>query len=58
MGKNAINDEMQMVAVGKNSQIARLKKIAKETKVSLVIGIVLLILFVNGQLCSGVRSSD
>lgn len=45
MGKNAINDEMQMVAVGKNSQIARLKKIAKETKVSLVIGIVLLILF-------------
>ncbi len=42
MGKNAINDEMQMVAVGKNSQIARLKKIAK---VSLVIGIVLLILF-------------
>ena len=45
MEKNAINDEMQMVAVGKNSQIARLKKIAKETKVSLVIGIVLLILF-------------
>lgn len=45
MGKNATNDGMQGIAIGKNSQIARLKKIAKETNVSLVIGIVLLILF-------------
>ena len=45
MGKDATNDVMQGMAIGKNSQIARLNKIAKETKVSLGIGIVLLVLF-------------
>ena len=45
MGKDATNDVMQGMAIGKNSQIARLKRIAKETKVSLAIGIVLLVLF-------------
>ena len=45
MGKDATNDVMQGMAIGKNSQIARLKRIAKETRVSLAIGIVLLVLF-------------
>lgn len=45
MEKNATNDVMQGMAVGKNSQIARLKRIAKETRISLAIGIVLLGLF-------------
>jgi len=45
MGKDATNDVMQGMAVGKNSQIARLRRISKETKVSLGIGIVLLLLF-------------
>lgn len=45
MEKNDTNDVAQGPVPGKNSQIARLKKIAKETNVSLVIGIVLLLLF-------------
>ncbi|MBD5452084.1 MAG: HAMP domain-containing protein, partial [Lachnospiraceae bacterium] len=45
MEMNDTNDVAQGPVPGKNSQIARLKKIAKETNVSLVIGIVLLLLF-------------
>lgn len=45
MGKNVTNDVTQNMAAGKNSQIARLKKIAKETNISLAVGIVLLVLF-------------
>ncbi len=45
MEKNTTNDVTQGMAVGKNSQIARLRRIAKETKGSLAIGIVLLGLF-------------
>lgn len=45
MEKNVTNDGTQGMAAGKNSQIVRLKKIAKETKISLAVGIVLLVLF-------------
>lgn len=47
MENNDTNDvtQDQKPVFGKNSQIARLNKIAKETNVSLVIGIVLLVLF-------------
>ena len=45
MEMNDTNDVAQEPVPGKNSQIARLKKIAKDTNVSLVIGIVLLLLF-------------
>lgn len=45
MEKNTTNDGMQGMTLGKNSQIARLKRIAKETKGSLAVGIVLLGLF-------------
>lgn len=45
MEKNDTNEFVQEPVLGKNSQIARLKKIAKETNISLVVGIVLLFLF-------------
>lgn len=45
MEKDTTNEVMQGMTLGKNSQIARLKRISKETKISLGIGIVLLGLF-------------
>lgn len=45
MKKNDTKDVVQEPIFGKNSQIARLKKIAKDTNISLAIGIVLLFLF-------------
>lgn len=45
MGKNDTNDAVQGAALGKNSQIVRLRKIVWDTRFSLAIGVVLLVLF-------------
>lgn len=57
MGKDTTNDVMQGMALGKNSQIARLRRISKETKISLGIGIVLLGLFFVSMVIFAVEST-
>lgn len=50
MGKNDTNDVTQEPVLGKNSQIARLKKIVKDTNLALIIGVVLLFLLLMSML--------
>ena len=58
MENNATNDVAQGSPIGKNSQIARLRRISNETKGSLILGIVLLVLFFVSMIIFALESKN
>jgi len=58
MEKNDTNEVVEEPVTGKNSQIARLRKIARDTNVSLAVGVALLFLFFVSMVSFALVSSN
>ena len=57
-GMERMNEVSKGEALGKNSQVARLRKIVRQTKGSLLLGVILLVLLFSASIGYAVVSHD